>query len=286
MKYSHPCRPSVATCSLFFFFLSCLNNCTLCLSNKLKSNEIAIASHRHHFDHSVVQQPLIHDNAQSFKFQRYQSSKTIKHAFDNCRNPSCFKWFQGKDGRKGYVSSTKLGGDWVLAESEQIAVDCTTKDVLKAYLTGSLQQEWNKDQVLNCQFHVRHKGLHHEPYYEQELTLKSQRVIASHTGIMKYSQTLSIDEIGHGDYTVMVRLDPSKQIGSTVKKPFESLNVYVGLHQDGKDVKIYASGIMQVNRKVVPNLLVFDASGIAGQLAGKGTLWLAAFFEKRRNSRS
>lgn len=43
---------------------------------------------------------------------------------------------------------------------------------------------------------------------------------------------------------------------------------------------------MQVNRKIVSNLLVFDARGIAGCLAGKGILWLAAFFEKRRNSRS
>jgi hypothetical protein len=36
--------------------------------------------------------------------------------------------------------------------------------------------------------------------------------------------------------------------------------------------------------KVVPNLVVFDASGIAGSMAGKGTLWLASFFEQRRTS--
>jgi len=32
----------------------------------------------------------------------------------------------------------------------------------------------------------------------------------------------------------------------------------------------------------VPNLVVFDASGIAGSMAGKGTLWLASFFEERK----
>jgi len=56
----------------------------------------------------------------------------------------------------------------------------------------------------------------------------------------------------------------------------------VGLEQNGDDVNIYAGGIMKVNRKVVPNLIVFDASGIAGSMAGKGTLWLAAHFEEKR----
>ena len=36
-----------------------------------------------------------------------------------------------------------------------------------------------------------------------------------------------------------------------------------------------AAGVFEVNRRVVPNLLIFDASGIAGDMAGKGTLWLA-----------
>lgn len=49
---------------------------------------------------------------------------------------------------------------------------------------------------------------------------------------------------------------------------------------DGKSVNIYANGIMKVNRKVVPNLIVFDASGIAGSMAGKGTLWMAAYFQE------
>ena len=41
---------------------------------------------------------------------------------------------------------------------------------------------------------------------------------------------------------------------------------------------------MQVNRRVVPNLVIFDASGIAGDMAGKGTLWLSGHFEQRRQS--
>ena len=65
-------------------------------------------------------------------------------------------------------------------------------------------------------------------------------------------------------------------------EPFESLNVYVGLEQRGDDVHIYAAGVFEVNRRVVPNLIVFDASGIAGDMAGKGTLWLSGEFEKRR----
>ena len=61
--------------------------------------------------------------------------------------------------------------------------------------------------------------------------------------------------------------------------------MYVGLlrlQQVGPDVRIYAAGVFRVNRRVVPNLVVFDASGIAGDMAGKGTLWLAGHFERRR----
>jgi hypothetical protein len=46
---------------------------------------------------------------------------------------------------------------------------------------------------------------------------------------------------------------------------------------------------MKVNRKIVPNLVIFDASGIAGAMAGKGTLWLSKHFQDRstkiRNNR-
>ena len=47
-------------------------------------------------------------------------------------------------------------------------------------------------------------------------------------------------------------------------------------------MQIYAAGLMKVNRRVVPNLIVFDASGIAGDQAGKGTLWLSAHFTERK----
>jgi hypothetical protein len=182
-----------------------------------------------------------------------------------------------------FVSSTKLGGDWVLAESEQIAPDCTTDDVVKAYLTGALQEQWNKKEVLECRFKVDHFG----KCYHQDLVLRSQRVIKSQTGVMRYSQRITIDKIGDQNYTVMVQLDPKHQSKSTTtsKKPFDSLSVYVGLEQKDKDVHIYAAGVMKVNRKVVPNLIIFDASGIAGQMAGKGTLWLAGFFEQQRQAR-
>lgn len=251
---------------------------------KLKANEIAIASHRHHFDKSVRQGALDYGNAANFRLCRFQSPSAIKDALSSCRNSS-LKWFEGKDGRKGYVSSTKLGGDWVLAESEQIAPECTSEEVLKAYLTGELQERWNKKEVLECKISPRKAkwGSRHDTCYQQDLVLKSQRVITSHTGIMRYSQTISIDKIGEHDYTVLVRLDPDQQTNATSrKKPFESLSVYVGLQQKGNDVHIYAAGVMEVNRKVVPNLLVFDASGIAGAMAGKGTLWLASYFNERR----
>jgi len=250
----------------------------------LKVNEIAIADHRHHFDRSAHQEELEYGNADRFRFGRFQSPASIKNVLSSIRNAP-LKWFHGKDGRKGYVSSTKLGGDWVLAESEQIAPDCNCEEVLRAYLTGDLQEIWNKKEILECRFSLRkgHFGMHPEKYYEQDLVLKSQRVITSHTGVMRYSQKISIDKIGEKDYNVMVRLDPHQQNGEpSRKKPFESLSVYVGLQQKGKDVQIYAAGVMQVNRKVVPNLLVFDASGIAGSMAGKGTLWLGSYFEQRR----
>jgi len=249
---------------------------------KAKNNEIAIANHRHHFDKSVRQEALEYANAAKFRFRDFQSPSAIKNALSSCRRDSSRKRFQGKDGRKGYISSTKLGGDWVLAESEQIAPDCTSEEVLRAYLTDKLQEKYNKKEVLECKFRER-KGKLGEPCYEQDLVLKSQRVITSHTGIMRYSQTLSIDKIGENDYTVLITLDPDQQsIATSKKKPFESLSVYVGLQQKGRDVKIYAAGVMEVNRKVVPNLLVFDASGIAGGMSSKATLWLAPYFNERK----
>ena len=53
-----------------------------------------------------------------------------------------FRPHEASDGRRGLVCSTRLGGDWVLAESEQLAPAFTAEEVLRAYLTGSLQKEW------------------------------------------------------------------------------------------------------------------------------------------------
>lgn len=262
------------------FFIGSLISSSEAMLPKTKNAVIAIASHRHHYDESAHQEALEYGKASSFHFERFQSPITIKNSFKTCRS-SPLKWYHGKDGRKGFVSSTRLGGDWVLAESEQVAPNCSTDEVLEAYLSGALQAKWNKKEVLECNFKLGHLG----KCYRQDLVLKSQRIIKSQTGIMRYSQTITIDKIGEKNYTVLVKLDPKQQSGSTTHKPFDSLNVYVGLEQKDKDVHIYAAGVMKVNRKVVPNLIIFDASGIAGQMAGKGTLWLAGFFEQRQGNK-
>ena len=98
---------------------------------------------------------------------------------------------------------------------------------------------------------------------------------------MRYSQLITIDQVGESNYCVRIKLDPN-DANSTLRKPFDALSVVVSLQQEGCDVSIYAAGVMKVNRKVVPNLVIFDASGIAGSMAGKGTLWLAAHFEQKR----
>ena len=116
--------------------------------------------------------------------------------------------------------------------------------------------------------------------YRQDLVLLSQRVIRTKTGPMSYSQTITVDRVGKGNYNALVQLDA--EASSSARKPFESLSVYVGLAQEGDNVHVYAAGVMEVNRRVVPNLVIFDASGIAGDLAGKGTLWLSGHFTERR----
>ncbi len=294
-------------------------------SSYSSGNNIGIACHKNEYVDPARQEILSYDNAQDFIFQRFQSPQSIREALSHChrkgnggkqmkvrssgskKNASdrkkSFKWFEGNDGRKGFVSATKLGGDWVLAESEQVAVQAKTEEVLQAYLTGELQEKWNTKEVLKCSFTCiddvksnRHHAVRSGgfgissamdkkyPYYRQDLVLRSQRIITSHTGIMKYSQVITIDQIGDNNYSVSIRLDPKMQrnaSSTSTTRPFDSLSVHVGLEQDGDDVNIYASGVMKVNRKVVPNLVVFDASGIAGSMAGKGTLWLAAHFEER-----
>ena len=308
--------------------------------DEITGESIGIAGYRSDYagedDTLVPQEDLKYGQGQSFNFQRFQSSASIRKALRLVRTSSSFKWFEGKDGRKGYISSTKLGGDYVLAESEQIAVNCSTEDVLRAYLSEKLQTKWNSKNCLECHITKFKKNNNHPAkffnyrarsqknrdtvdenfqtkklksrnhqahsdryFYLQDLLLKSQRVIRSQTGPMRYQQIIEIDKIGQHDYTILVRLlknkkdrkkafdsqlenqdDLDKVINSTAKKPFESLEVYVGLEQVENDVKIYAAGVFEVNRKVVPKLIVFDTSGFAGSLAGKGTLWLAGYFEK------
>jgi hypothetical protein len=295
---------------LFLLLLLLPDTCQAGNPIKRKAGGLAIASHRREYETNSLDNIDMHSNSNlasttidaSFCFGRFQSPHAVKRALDKLTGrstataASSFKFFQGKDGRKGNVSSTKLGGDWVLAESEQIAVYCTTEEVLEAYLSGDLQKRWNTDTVLDCKITKRHRRKggeqqHKEAYYQQDLVLRSQRIIRRHTGIMRYSQRIAIDKIGMddkcNDYCVSIRLDPSASTTTSQSlKPFESLSVYVNLQQEGSNVRVYAAGIMEVNRRVVPNLVIFDASGIAGSMAGKGTLWLGAYFDVKKKASS
>mmetsp|Transcript_28101 Transcript_28101/g.68433 ORF Transcript_28101/g.68433 Transcript_28101/m.68433 type:complete len:310 (-) Transcript_28101:33-962(-) len=279
---------------------------------------IPITTYRDDYESPSLQPALTDDTVEGFLFHRFQSPSSIQASLESLKKRNPLKKFRGKDGRRGMVSSTKLNGDWVLAESKQVAVNCTVDEVLTAYMSAELQEQWNEKDVIKCTFHqIQYdedeedsnakdsserrivpripgvRSLHRNDnndksggiIYRQDLVLKSQRVIRSHTGIMRYCQSVTIDKIGQDKYSVLVNLDPHQQ-GGTAKRPFESLSVYVGLQQAGKNVNIYAAGVMKVNRNVVPNLLIFDASGIAGSMAGKGTLWLAGHFEQRRASTS
>jgi hypothetical protein len=41
---------------------------------------------------------------------------------------------------------------------------------------------------------------------------------------------------------------------------------------------------VRTSRQVMPNLVVFDAGGVAGSAAGEGTPWLSSFFEQRKSA--
>ena len=247
----------------------------------VSTGRISIAKHRKKYEKPSSER-LKYGKASEFAFRRFQSLAAVKSTFDECRSPSSFKYHEGKDTRKGIVCTTKLGGDWVLAESEQVAHSCTSEQVLRVYLNAGIQKRWNADKVSDVKFTRRVAKNGRGKYYQQDIKLLSQRVIRSKTGPMSYSQQIHVDKIGAQGYSCFVELDPN--CPATVRKPFESLSVYVGLQQEGEDVRIYAAGVFEVNRRVVPNLLVFDASGIAGDMAGKGTLWLSSHFEERKNS--
>ena len=220
---------------------------------------------------------LKYGSADTFNFGRFQSPDAIDGAMSVCRSSRSFKYHSAKDGKEGYYCSTRLGGDWVLAESKQVAKDCVPAEVLAAYLDGSNQKKWNEDKVLDINISRTGNGL-----YRQQMVLKPQRVLTGKTTVMRYTQKIRVDKIGSNNYNAFVELD-TKSKSNTKLRPFHILKVNVGLEQVGNDVHIYAAGIMKVNRKIVPNLVIFDASGIAGAMAGKGTLWLSKHFLDRSN---
>ena len=206
---------------------------------RIAAAAVAIAQHRHRHSTTVLEK-LHYGDAEAFSFGRFQSPEAIKKAFDDCRSPRSFRPYTGKDGRKGRVCSTKLGGDWVLAESEQIAPSCTCEQVLRAYLDAELSMQWNADKIMDSKF-TRKASPGSEAHYVQDLKIHSQRIIRTCTGVMRYSQRISVDKIGRGHCAAFVTLDPEQP--SSTRKPFEALSVYVGLTQKGDDVQIYAAGV-------------------------------------------
>ena len=177
-----------------------------------------VDGHRRQYEKPTVER-LRHGDAEAFRFDRYQSPAAVKAAFDGCRSRRSFRTHEASDGRRGLVSSTRLGGDWVLAESEQLAPACTAEEVLRAYLTGSLQKEWNADKVSRVAF-SRAASPERGRYYRQDIELRSVRVIRSRTGPMSYSQTISVDKVGGRHYCALVRLDPD--CPATARLPFEA----------------------------------------------------------------
>ena len=234
---------------------------------------ITFNQYRRNYEKAMLKK-LAHGHADDFTFGRFQSSDAINEAMSRCRSETAFRHHSAKDGREGYYCSTRLGGDWVLAESKQIAKNCRPSEVLSAYLDVACQKKWNADKVKDIKITRTGPGL-----YRQEMLLKPQRVLTGMTTEMRYTQLIRVDKIGDG-YNAYVELDVNAKT-NTQLRPFDILAVNVSLEQVGDDVHIYAAGLMRVNRSIVPNLIVFDASGIAGALAGKGTLWLSSHFANR-----
>jgi hypothetical protein len=234
---------------------------------------ITFNKYRRNYESAMLKK-LEYGSADDFTFGRFQSSNAIDKAMSNCRSSSSFKHHAAKDGRAGYYCSTRLGGDWVLAESKQIAKNCRPSEVLAAYLDVECQKKWNADKVKDIKITRTGPGL-----YRQAMVLKPQRVLTGKTTEMRYTQLIRVDKVGDG-YNAYVELDLNAKT-NTKLRPFDILAANVSLQQIGEDVHIYAAGLMRVNRSIVPNLIVFDASGIAGALAGKGTLWLSSHFNNR-----
>jgi len=237
---------------------------------------VTFDKYRRGFDSRTKLKKIEHGRAEEFTFGRFQAPESIEEAMNKCRKPSSFRRYV-KGSREGFYCSTKLGGDWVLAESKQVAKSCTPEDVLRAYLCGDNQKKNNPDKVKRCTIARTGPGI-----YSQEMVLLPQRVLSGMTTEMRYTQKIRVDKIGNIGYNAYVELDPASK-STTKLKPFDVLKVNVSLKQVGDDVHIYACGLMRVSRKVVPNLVIFDASGIAGAMAGKGTLWLSSHFANRCN---
>ena len=238
------------------------------------SEGVTFNSFRRRYSTSILKK-LRYGKADEFDFGRFQSPDAIDKAMSGCRSSSSFKHHSAKDGRDGYYCSTRLGGDWVLAESKQIAKNCKPSEVLDVYLNGANQKKWNEDKVKDIKITRTGPG-----WYKQQMVLKPQRVLTGKTTVMRYTQLIRVDKIGTDGYNAYVALDVNAKT-NTKQRPFDLLSVNVSLKQVGDDVSIYAAGLMRVNRKIVPNLYVFDASGIAGAMAGKGTLWLSSHFANR-----
>eukprot|EP00563_Minutocellus_polymorphus_P001746 CAMPEP_0181028204 /NCGR_PEP_ID=MMETSP1070-20121207/4549_1 /TAXON_ID=265543 /ORGANISM="Minutocellus polymorphus, Strain NH13" /LENGTH=260 /DNA_ID=CAMNT_0023105449 /DNA_START=66 /DNA_END=848 /DNA_ORIENTATION=+ len=235
---------------------------------------VTFDKYRRGFDSRTKLAKIEHGRAEDFSFGRFQSPDSIEEAMNKCRKPSSFRHYTNGL-REGLYCSTKLGGDWVLAESKQIAKRCTPEEVLQAYLDGDNQKKNNPDKVKQCTIARTRPGI-----YAQKMVLLPQRVLSGMTTEMRYTQKIRVDKIGNYGFNAFVELDAASKT-TTKLKPFDILKVNVSLKQVGDDVHIYACGLMRVNRKVVPNLYIFDASGIAGAMAGKGTLWLSSHFANR-----
>jgi len=240
--------------------------------------QVTFDKYRRGFDSRTKLNKIEHGRAEDFSFGRFQSPESIANAMSSCRKSSSFRHYAHGQ-REGTYCSTKLGGDWVLAESKQVAKGCTPEEVLEAYLDGENQKINNPDKVKRCTISRTGPGI-----YSQEMVLLPQRVLSGKTTEMRYTQKIRVDKIGSFGFSALVELDPASK-STTKLKPFDKLKVNVSLKQVGDDVHIYACGLMRVNRKIVPNLIIFDASGIAGAMAGKGTLWLSSHFAKGQKYR-
>ena len=238
---------------------------------------ISFNNYRRNYEKTTLKK-LKYGHVDEFTFGRFQSSDAIDKAMSSCRALSSFRHHTSKDGREGHYCSTRLGGDWVLAESKQIAKNCRPSEVLSAYLDVACQKKWNADKVKDIKITQTGPGL-----YRQQMMLKPQCLLTGKTSSMRYTQLIRVDKIDD-NYNAYVELDVSAKM-NTNQQPFDILAVNVSLKQVGEDVQIYAAGVMHVNCIIIPNFIVFDASGITGAMAGKGIYGFQATLQIDHSSR-